>query len=654
MSNHQSSNSQYEMSSSKKGVRFKDIYDKLPPEILDQILIYLDHASLLNCALISKRWSQRVIPQLWHSPFMLYYVSWMKLLKTIANTAILQHQQHGRLLPNDLQSANMSTSNVHDSTSSTIKECILLPSSSSSLSSPPPLLSPFAPYHSNVVSKKRPSAEQQQLIQPKAKLNEYENDDIISCPLLQLAENQEKDKVRVGWGGSCTSERDISEDEQLLFFNAREIFSPSTSPRASPTTAETGTSPKLGTETETETQTEQLSLSEQHGSANDNNHTQCGIVGSILNNASTQQTYLGSTSTDHKTQNNHKNSGISSGSNGHDNNCVLSSISDHNISSLPLSLSLPPSSSSLSSSPPSSQSASPFIHPQYGLFIRVLDFSDLYYIVSDPFLAHLLPRTPSLHALLIRAPKQFSDASLSVLANSCPKLKTLELMDCPGITQKGLSEILNRCLEVSTLNFAGCKQQGRDGLVTDKVLSQLANTPSIAKSLRILNLSKTGAGGHISNTSRSSTKVHYHLETPETPQEQEQTCTTTTGLEKVLGSCYNLVSLNLAHCFEAVTDSTLQCLSTLFPSSLQTLNIAYCSEVTDEGIYFIAKHCLELRVLDIQGLDKVTYRGIWEIRRHCPQFQKLIMQYGQQSVRDGEVPVLRVRGWTRVRYSRTF
>ncbi|KAF9310181.1 hypothetical protein BG003_008853, partial [Podila horticola] len=65
-----------------------DLYDKLPPELLEHILMLVPHSTLFCCTTLSKRWARIVIPHLWHTPWMMYYVSWMKLLQTISYTTL--------------------------------------------------------------------------------------------------------------------------------------------------------------------------------------------------------------------------------------------------------------------------------------------------------------------------------------------------------------------------------------------------------------------------------------------------------------------------------------------------------------------------------------------------------------------------------------
>ncbi|KAF9121375.1 hypothetical protein BG015_005853 [Linnemannia schmuckeri] len=88
----------------------KDLMDALPPEILDQLLLSFDKSTLLQCSVLSRRWSRRVMPHLWYRPWMKYYISWMLLLQTVSGGrgadgrgaggrgGQQQQQQHGGLI----------------------------------------------------------------------------------------------------------------------------------------------------------------------------------------------------------------------------------------------------------------------------------------------------------------------------------------------------------------------------------------------------------------------------------------------------------------------------------------------------------------------------------------------------------------------------
>ncbi|KAG0246587.1 hypothetical protein B0O80DRAFT_531934 [Mortierella sp. GBAus27b] len=225
----------------------------------------------------------------------------------------------------------------------------------------------------------------------------------------------------------------------------------------------------------------------------------------------------------------------------------------------------------------------------YGTHIRVLDFARLYYIVSDKFLALLLPATPNLEQLVIDSPKQLSDASLVTLSLACPRLRHLELVACPRISDAGLHSVVTHCHHIHTLVLTNNR-------LSDQFLAELAASPTLSRTLRVLNLSNAG-----------------HSITEQNP-----------GLASIAVSCPNLVHLDISRLSEAMVTDDFLGLLTCAPT-LQVLNIAYCQEITDKGLTHIANSCPNLRDLDVSALNLITSKGIAEVKRRCPKLQRLAM-----------------------------
>ncbi|KAF9274981.1 hypothetical protein BGZ68_000204 [Mortierella alpina] len=485
----------------------EDVYDTLPPELLDYILSLLDHSTLCSCATLSKRWSHRVIPHLWHSPWMMYYVSWMKLLQTISTT-------NNNKVPAsmDVECERRAKDSPECSPS-----CDSTPDSSEDSNSP--------------TSWKGSSNTSYDCF------SDMEDED--PSGILRLAESQRQDQVQVGWGGNCTSDRECSTAGPFSS-HPRNLFSSEGSLN--------GHSKKTLTE-----QGARRVKSSSHSTAN------------LTSNSSSVSPFVPTTTTPTaaaRRQQNH-----------HFRNERPRPRLD---------------------TPPYPGPSAVYTRPCYGHFIRALDFSHLYYIISDKFLTHLFPHTPNLLELIINSPKQFSDTSLVSLSQSCPTLRRLELPGCTKITDKGLCFLLDRCQALTTLVLSNGASQN----LTDRSLHQLACT--FNNSLRVLNLA---------NASSSSAL------TGQNP-----------GLMTIAIWCQNLVSLNISHC-NLVTDSLLGRLS----ECLQSLNIAHCLEITDEGLRMLAEACPDLRDLDITALSLVTDRGVLEIGQGCKNFRRLVMddKYGR-------------------------
>ncbi|KAF9545591.1 hypothetical protein EC957_010676 [Mortierella hygrophila] len=284
-----------------------------------------------------------------------------------------------------------------------------------------------------------------------------------------------------------------------------------------------------------------------------------------------------------------------------------------------------PSSSSITLTKP------PLAPFTYGAFIKILDFSQLHYILSDTFLSHLLPHTPSLQQLIIDSPKQFSDDSLFTLAEYCCNLVRLELLGCVRVSDKGMEAVFEKCWKLKKVvlsNVVG-SEVDEDGVgnsskasssnhsltLTHKTIDHLAvtsppskdstTTTTIVRKLHTLNLA---------NGLRFPTSGEIDSASSQSLSNLIRTYSTT------------LVSLNLSFCGLAVTDTLLlQFSSTVQSLPLQHLDIAFCFDVTDTGLVSLSEACPDLQDLDITGLTQVSDKSILAIGQGCMKFRRLVM-----------------------------
>ncbi|KAG0013800.1 hypothetical protein BGZ81_000829 [Podila clonocystis] len=184
-------------------------------------------------------------------------------------------------------------------------------------------------------------------------------------------------------------------------------------------------------------------------------------------------------------------------------------------------------------SPPSK----PFLRPSYGSLIRTLDFSELYYILSDKFLTHLFPHTPQLATLIVSAPKQFTDESLYVLATCCRALQRCELLGCDQITDRGVHFLLEQQHQQETKNLSDNGSRGAGS--TLRILS-LANRASITD----------GVLQHLAYVTFASKLERLNLANAVFVTGQDP------GLGTVFRCCTGLKALNVSHC-QGVTDELL-------------------------------------------------------------------------------------------------
>ncbi|KAG0214095.1 Dynein regulatory complex subunit 6 [Mortierella sp. NVP41] len=86
----------------------------------------------------------------------------------------------------------------------------------------------------------------------------------------------------------------------------------------------------------------------------------------------------------------------------------------------------------------------------------------------------------------------------------------------------------------------------------------------------------------------------------------------------------NLVSLNLCRT-SGVSDTALALIVDKC-QYLETVNISYCRQVTDLGLFSVAKFCRRnLRVLHLTGNLKMTNASLLAVAKHCPHIEKLFL-----------------------------
>ncbi|KAF9585029.1 hypothetical protein BGW38_004211 [Lunasporangiospora selenospora] len=86
----------------------------------------------------------------------------------------------------------------------------------------------------------------------------------------------------------------------------------------------------------------------------------------------------------------------------------------------------------------------------------------------------------------------------------------------------------------------------------------------------------------------------------------------------------NLISINFTRT-SGVTDTALSLIVDKC-QDLQVINLSYCRQVTDLGLFAVAKFCrTNLRVLQINGNLKITDASVLAVAKHCLELEKLFI-----------------------------
>ncbi|KAG0229243.1 putative VIER F-box protein 1 [Actinomortierella wolfii] len=485
----------------------KDVFDVLPPEIIDHVLSFLPIPTLFECTVLSRRWSKRVLPKLWHAPFMIYYVSWTKLL------------QH-----------------------------------------------------------------------------------LSTCPLPLC----ERGEANAGGGGGVRKEDESDHGSEkcgsktATTTTAYPLTSPPLSPDESPPLAYRRLSSQFTSSSCSSSTTSYLyrfpTLDRLTIASSSHHHDSHIPSSSSIATSTTKVTAPWSPE--------HNHNGFKNGRRRH-------SLDDEEQQDLWLAAILGGV-------------------PRYAHYIRILDFSQLHYLVSDRLLTSLIAHTPFLTTLIISAPKQLSDDTLLSIASSamlCRHLRWLELQSCRQITDKGMSAIVQHCSQLETVRLGGGIR------VTDKVVSQMAHL--LSRTLRRVDFSNaihvTGGDPGLMSLAvwcqRDWTLVASTTEPSLSSYVDPSSCTMlpplntlTTTIATTITAAAGLVDCRFSGC-QGVTDELIERLS-----NLEILHVANCSELTDRAMMSLATRSPGLIELDITACWAITERGICAVGRGCQKLKRLILE----------------------------
>ncbi|KAG0044354.1 hypothetical protein BGZ89_006083 [Linnemannia elongata] len=443
----------------------KDLMNALPPEILDHVLLSLDRSTLLQCSVLSRRWSRRVMPHLWYQPWMMYYISWKMLVQTVSGARSGGSGGNGQ--------------------------------------------------------------EQQQQQQQQR-----------HGGLMRIVGSNPQSAV-VGLGLTRQEEQGKQQDD------------------------------------------EDKEEREDHAGRE-------GGRGGIMAKASPNSREQGDATT---------------------------------------------TTTTTTAPSPYTSTISPSLAPfTYGALIKILDFSNLHYILSDTFLSHLLPHTPSLQQLIIDSPKQFSDDSLFTLAEHCCNLVRLELLGCVRVSDKGMEAVFERCWKLRTVVLSNVVGGGGNGGVGNSSKASSSNHSLTLTHKTLDHLAVTSSPFSSKDSTTDVRKLHTlnlanGLRFPTSGEIDLDSSQSLTNLLRSYST--TLVSLNLSFCGPAVTDTLLlqfsSCASHRSSLPLLHLNIAFCFEATDTGLVSLSEACPDLQDLDITGLTQVSDKSILAIGQRCMKFRQLVM-----------------------------
>jgi len=257
--------------------------------------------------------------------------------------------------------------------------------------------------------------------------------------------------------------------------------------------------------------------------------------------------------------------------------------------------------------------------------------------VTDAVLTILYKSHPKVQYVDLKFCGKISDKAIEEAANTLKDLQRLELEGCGRrLSDEGIKH-LQKCSNLTTLNLNGC--QKITPAVIESVLKDCKSIHTLAigsmttlEDKSLLSILRAGSQIqrlYLNNDSKLTNQaVEYaaKLLNSKLVELEIAYCANIDddAILHLAQNAPNLTSLNLYGCFK-ITDKALQGLSTLptgEKSLLQKLNLSMCRNVTDTGL----KHLLEgkkncsgtLQSLHLYDCTRITNQGIILIGQKCP------------------------------------
>ncbi|RYG70007.1 hypothetical protein EON64_01315 [archaeon] len=185
------------------------------------------------------------------------------------------------------------------------------------------------------------------------------------------------------------------------------------------------------------------------------------------------------------------------------------------------------------------------------------------------------------------------DGRAAANENMLVAMKVIVLSECLALSDRGIGALAERCRGVENLGLKGCNK------LTDKALEYLADEMLCASSKYAM----------------AATFLTLDL----------SFCTqfTVSGLKPLLAKCQVLNDLDLSGLVTTVDDQCVKMVCCVCPT-LQSLKIRQCLLLTDLAICYIADS-LWLESLDISGCSRITDSGIEVLAGACSGLQYLHM-----------------------------
>jgi len=186
-----------------------------------------------------------------------------------------------------------------------------------------------------------------------------------------------------------------------------------------------------------------------------------------------------------------------------------------------------------------------------------------------------------------------NDATLNVVARSCPMLQSVDLTENKLISGTGLCSLADSCPHLSTLHLSKVS-------LTDTTLIHLAKRLTRLTTIEVVN------------------------------------CVSLTPLSMIVlaQSCKFLMRIDFSHC-ETFSDAALEAFARNCPM-LHVVILIKCLLVNDSSVITLAEHCLELREINLSR-TRITDASIISISSHSKYLELLDVSHNGAQITDGSI-----------------
>ncbi|CAG8491230.1 7690_t:CDS:1 [Ambispora leptoticha] len=219
--------------------------------------------------------------------------------------------------------------------------------------------------------------------------------------------------------------------------------------------------------------------------------------------------------------------------------------------------------------------------PHNAKFVRELNFNieSIFNPINNTLFISIVENCHGLVKLDVSFASLITDEAIIAISRQCPELRTIELSECDKLTDISIKALANGCNRLLELNLEMCSS------LTPRSIDYLAQRQ---QHIEVLNLSLCGWVND---------DVAYSM-----------------------SEFYSLRVLKLSHC-RNVTSKFFTILTPYTPH-LKELHITGSSEMKDEGVINITKHCPELEVLVLSGC-KISDLSMYCIAENLKNLKKL-------------------------------